>query len=300
MKPSRIKYNPYLSVEEIAQNSGVTVEAVKQYIKTRRIDRKYDEQLIKYRKVQEYVRKGEYTVPQIANILGFSPTTVRRYSDKRHIPKPNRDKVSALNQIQNTLFVSVSEFQGEILRSILAFHLNNDVTFDCDLTTAKGDFYKTCVPLPRFLYDINPQIDSVKTLEEAINLPDDIFNSIVIDLPYLVIRPTSRRKKTSFASFDSIEQMHQTYTSMIQLAWRLLKENGVLVFKAVDYKIAKEPIWTSDWSISTAVSIGFTLIDKYIYIDRKAMNAISSSQRRSYNPAHAFFLVFRKSGKTEK
>ena len=295
MKPSRIKYDPYLSLEDIAVNSGVSVEAVRRYIKNRRIDRKCDEEIIRYHKVKRKIKDNPHvTIPKISTSLSMAIGTVRKYADIKRPPLPSHGKISMVEQMQPTLYVSVSESESEILRAILFTYLNNTLTYDCDLTIGKGGFYQNSVPLPRFLYDINPLMDGVKNLSEAINLPNEVFNSVVIDLPCAIVKPTIRRKKQIFSSFGTIEELYATYKKMIELAWRLLKDDGILVFKTMDFSLNSEPLWISDKSVATAVQTGFSLIDKYIYIDRKAVNAITSSRRRASTPAHAYFFVFKK------
>ena len=135
---------------------------------------------------------------------------------------------------------------------------------------------------------------SEKHIPGAINLPNEQFDSVVIDLPCSIIRPTIRRKKQTFVSFDSTEDLHAAYRRMMTLAHRLLKEGGIMVFKTADFSLDNQPLWISDWSINTAIQIGFSLSDKYIYIDKKAIDAVTSTQRRAKTPTHAYFFVFRK------
>lgn len=297
MKPSNIQYDPYLSLEEIAHNSGVSVEAVRRYIKSREIDRKADEQLIKYKEVKKYLYEHkDATYPELAQALRMSISTARKYGEMKHPPRPTPGKISVVREMQNTLYVSVSASQSDILRAILSHYLDGALTYDCDLTTAKGSFYHHSVPLPRFLYDIAPQMEGVKHLDEAVNMPNEVFRSVVIDLPYSVATTKRRDRKQSFNNFASIEELYTTYQRMISLAWRLLKPDGILVFKTSDFSLAGKPMWISDWSISTAIQIGFSLADKYIYIDQKAVNAVTSSRRKANVPAHAYFLVFHKTG----
>lgn len=295
MRLSSIKYDPTLSIEQIAENSGVSENAVREYIKKRRIDRKYDENLIKYRQVNKYMFNHPGTrLPQVAYALGLSINTVRKYAAMTSPPQLSKGKRSALEDSKNELFVAVAESQPLILRAILSNHLAGALTFQCDLTTGKGDFYKGCVPIPDFLYDINPQLEGVKPLESAVNLPDDFFESVVIDLPCSIVKPTVRRQRTTFASFDSLDNLYAEYTKMIKLAARLLRSGGILVFKTADFRLAGQQVWISDWSIQTAINCGFTLADKYIYIDRSAIDAVTTSARKSNTPTHAYFLVFKK------
>ena len=295
MKLSSIKYDPYKTLEQIAIDSGVTVEAVRRYIRTRHIDRKCDEEIIKYHKVKDEIKKAPYApIPQIAKTLSMAIGTVRKYAEMKRPPRPTLGKFSMIEQTQKTLYVAVSESQSSILRAILTTYLNKALTYDCDLTYGKGRFYSDCVPSPQYIYDINPQLMNVHPLDEAINLPNECFKSVVIDLPCSIIKPTTRRKRQTFASFDCAENLYAVYRRMIALAFRLLKQNGILVFKTSDFSLDHQPLWISDWSITVALQIGFTLADKYIYIDRSAINAVTSSCRRTTTPTHAYFLILKK------
>lgn len=295
MKTSSIKYDPYKTLEQIASDSGLSVEAVRRYIKVRNIDRKCDDEIIKYQKVKMEIKNNPHSsIPEIAKSLSMAVGTVRKYADMRFPPRPKLGKISIIQQTNTTLYVAVSDSQNQILRAILTTYLNQALTYDCDLTYGRGYFYNESVPSPRFVYDINPQKENVKSLDAATNLPNGCFNSVVIDLPCSIIRPTVRRTKQNYAAFDNVEALYSTYTSMIGFAFRLLKEEGILVFKCSDFSLDGQPVWISDWTVANAVKIGFTLADKYIYIDRKAIEAVTSSQRRKSVPTHAYFFVFRK------
>lgn len=297
MKSSRIEYNPYKSIKEIAEASHVSEAAVRRYIKTSNIDRKYDEQLIMYRKVEDYMKDHpDCSWCEIARELHISVNTARKYGEMKEPPTLPDGKVSAVDalNVRDALFVSVSGSEGAILRAILAKHLDGEKTFDCDLTVGKGGFYKYSIPLPKLLYDICPQLDGTEPLKDAHNLPHESIGSVVIDLP-CAVAGSNQRKRVAYNSFSTINKMYEAYGDMITLAHRLLKPDGILVFKTADFAVKKEKIWASDLAIKYAVeTTGFELADKYIYIDRKAVNAVTSSARRAKVPTHAYFLVFRK------
>ncbi len=299
MKSSRIEYNPYKSIKEIAEASHVSEAAVRRYIKTSNIDRKYDEQLIMYRKVEDYMKDHpDCSWCEIARELHISVNTARKYGEMKEPPTLPDGKVSAVDalNVRDALFVSVSGSEGAILRAILAKHLDGEKTFDCDLTVGKGEFYKNNnIPLPKRLYDICPQIDRTKHLDEAFKLHGEVIKSAVIDLPCAVADPNQRKHTEYYNSFPSTDDMFAAYEKMINLAHQLLKPGGILVFKTADLAIEGKPLWASDLAIKYAVeTAAFELADKYIYIDRKAVNAVTSSARRAKVPTHAYFLVFRK------
>ena len=89
MKTSRItNYDPTLSVEENAANNNVTTATIRSYIQARGIDRATDRQIYLYNKVKDYARENPRAkAPQIADALGLTPNTVRRYMKMTEQPQ---------------------------------------------------------------------------------------------------------------------------------------------------------------------------------------------------------------------
>ncbi|MDE6394728.1 MAG: hypothetical protein K2K77_05240, partial [Duncaniella sp.] len=105
MRPSSIKYDPYKSLDEIAADSGVTVNAVRSYIKTHNIDRKFDDETIRHRRVTAYMRDHcGATIPQIANELGMAVGTVRKYACAKFTTQLSKGKISMLEDTSGPLF----------------------------------------------------------------------------------------------------------------------------------------------------------------------------------------------------
>ncbi len=95
MKTSRItKYDPTLSVEENAANNNVTTAAIRSYIQSRCIDRSTDRQIYLYNKIKEYVDEHpKVKAPQIAEALGLTANTIRKYLKMSEPPKPKEKKI---------------------------------------------------------------------------------------------------------------------------------------------------------------------------------------------------------------
>ena len=75
-----IDYNPELSIADNAKANDVVEATIQKYIKEKRIDRKRDEQFVKYNKVKlAYTYDSEMSVAQIAKKLGYSINTVKQY-----------------------------------------------------------------------------------------------------------------------------------------------------------------------------------------------------------------------------
>lgn len=75
-----IDYNPELSILENAQENDVAEATIKKYIQEKNIDRKRDEQYIKYNKVKlAYTYDSERPISKIAEKLRYSINTVKQY-----------------------------------------------------------------------------------------------------------------------------------------------------------------------------------------------------------------------------
>ena len=75
------------------------------------------------------------------------------------------------------LVKSTSYDQTKIINNILKLHVPSG-KIECDPTYSIGNFYKnTGIDIPKYRYDINPQIDGV-LYADAANLPLDARGSI--------------------------------------------------------------------------------------------------------------------------
>ena len=301
MKPSRItNYDSTLSVEENAANNNVTTAAIRSYIQARGIDRATERQIYLYNKVKEYVRENpKAKAPQIADALGLSANTVRRYLKMTEKPQAKEKKTATINQVDKLKFISVSESQTLILKTILAIHLPKRDRFQCDLTAWKLGFYKDGLLEPKHCYDKYASIlrnDSVRDLDEfETDWPDGTFENIVIDLPCSVEAPSTKSRFDVSTHFSSLPELLEEHEKMLRLAYRKMRTNGILVYKTMDFTFCGSPYWLSDEVLRMAKEIGFELADKYIYIDPQHSKIDRRRTRFTASvPAHAYFFVFRK------
>ena len=301
MKPSRItNYDPTLSVEENAANNNVTTAAIRSYIQARGIDRATERQIYLYNKVKEYVRENPRAkAPQIADALGLSANTVRRYLKMTEKPQAKEKKTATINQADKLKFISVSESQTVILKTILAIHLPKCDRFQCDLTAWKLGFYKDGLLEPKHCYDKYASIlrnDSVRDLAEfETDWPDGTFENIVIDLPCSVEAPSTKSRFDVSTHFSSLPELLEEHEKMLRLAYRKMRTNGILVYKTMDFTFCGSLYWLSDEVLRMAKEIGFELADKYIYIDLQHSKIDRRRTRFTASvPAHAYFFVFRK------
>lgn len=304
MKTSRItKYDPTLSVEENAANNNVTTAAIRSYIQSKGIDRSTDRQIYLYNKVKEYANQNpKDKAPQIAEALGLTANTVRKYLKMSEPPKPKEKKTTIINQVDKVHFLSVSDNQTDILKVILAIHLPKRMRFQCDLTAWKLGFYKEGLQKPKQCYDKYASMlnnNEVKDLADFdTDWHDGTFENIVIDLPCSVEMPSTKSRFDVSTHFSSLGELLEEHEKMLRLAHRKMQTKGILVYKVMDFTFQNAPYWLSDEVLRMAKEIGFELVDKLIYIDPKHSKIDRRRTRFTASvPAHAYFFVFKKAVK---
>lgn len=298
---SRINYNPSLSIRENAERCGVTDAAIRKYISEQGIDRRYDEQVKKYNAIRLYLQTHKDAKPsEVAKALKMSLNTVKKYMAMDAPPaKLTTDKISKVNLSKLTAPIkSVDRDQTAILSGILRLYCDNSPTFDCDLTTSVGAFYKYGIPRPAHCFDKYPVDDTVRQLSEAETLPDNSFSSIVIDLPFIVDEYVNSKEIQSmmqrrFTHFNSNEELYQVNQYMLALAFRLLKKDSVLVMKTQDYWYKGKQEWVALYVIEEARKLGFELLDQFLLVAKSKLLKQSYRQRCA-RKMHSYFLVFRK------
>lgn len=192
----------------------------------------------------------------------------------------------------NNIIKSISEDQNEILANILHLYVTKDC-FDCDLTTSKGVFYKHGIAKPQHLYDKFPQMEDVKNLEQAKELPDEIFDSIVVDLPFIINESKTASKgliEKRFTAFKNQDELYQANNEMLELSYRLLKKNGVLVMKTMDFCHSSKQYWMGHYVQNKAQELGFKLDDFFILTAKHRMLSKEVKQRHA-RKYHSYFLV---------
>lgn len=84
-RETKIKYDPSLSVVENAKKCGVSVAAIRYYIKTRRIDRRYEGKVKVVEGMKAYlVEHPNATRAELQRATGHGINTIRRYWDVLH------------------------------------------------------------------------------------------------------------------------------------------------------------------------------------------------------------------------
>ena len=77
-----IKYSPSLSIAENAKRNGVNEDAIRYYIRTRGIDRRYEGKMKVLEELKAYIEEHpNATRAELSKATGHGINTVRRYWD---------------------------------------------------------------------------------------------------------------------------------------------------------------------------------------------------------------------------
>lgn len=202
------------------------------------------------------------------------------------------NKVSKFDIKNRNAIKSVSNNQTEILRWIIQLY-NDGRVFEADLTASKCFFWKQ-IPRPDHLFDKYPQLEEVHPLNEADALPDESFQSIIYDLPFIISdKKTDSIIKERFDYFLSADEAYRVNLEMLHRAYRLLKQGGLLVVKTMDCGKAGKQYWISDYVLEKAREVDLELLDKFILTSSLRL-FIKTRQQHRARKYHSYFFVFKK------
>ena len=127
-KESNIKYSPSLSIAENAKRNGVTEDAIRYYIRTRGVDRRYEEKKKVLKSMKDYLKEHpNASKAEVARQSGRGINTVVRYWDilqgKAKL-QPNERKANLQEQrveaIKNRHIAYLDKLPVEFIREYLA------------------------------------------------------------------------------------------------------------------------------------------------------------------------------------
>ena len=180
----------------------------------------------------------------------------------------------------STIIKNISHSQTEILQNIMTLH-NNGEPFECDITASTLKFYldkngKERIPLPKYLFDVYPVDERVQKITPFERLPfeDNTLQSIVCDLPFVIspkkCKSVVEKKEGAnmisnrFSSFYPMEELIENIYWWIKECYRVLKKDGILVWKMQSTVSGGRQVWASPFSFLVADKTGFYVADEFI------------------------------------
>ena len=219
---------------------------------------------------------------------------------------------------------SIGYDQHEILYNIMNLH-NDGKPFDADITYSIGNFYGRFnikdsdgntltieIPSPEHKYDVNPQVEGVEKIEPdgKIPLDDNSIDSMVVDLPFVISCGPSMETpdydeegnkvknnliSRRFASYYPVSQLLESYKHWIEESYRVLKPDGILVWKTQGTITGSKFLNTPYYSRMIAESMGFDSYDEFILLAKNRLISGKVKKQQHARSFHSYFLVFKKS-----
>ncbi len=207
------------------------------------------------------------------------------------------------------LVKSISYDQSEIIKGILKLHVKEKV-IDCDPTYSKGNFYKnTGITPPKYKFDISPQTeDTIQADARHLPLEDNLLNCIMFDPPFLATTGKSITEGENnnfinrrFGVFPSETELHQFYIDAMQEFYRILKDDGILIFKCQDKISSSKQYLSHVFIINEAIKLGYYPKDMFILLAKNRLVADwQAKNQKNARKYHSYFLVFQKCNKQIK
>lgn len=209
--------------------------------------------------------------------------------------------------MENTLFgiqplITISYSNDEIIKNIM--QLYGIERFDLDCTYSKGVFWKN-LPDPIHKTDLKPQRKDVIEADSG-NLPFDNnqLKSIMFDPPFVIAGKTyADNKKGSsiiskrFEGYQNFQELKSHYNRTLIEAARILKDEGVLVFKCQDVVSSGKNHFTHCMVMEMGIKAGFNPKDLFILLAKNRINSFNGSKWKQQQHArkhHSYFWVFKK------
>lgn len=193
---------------------------------------------------------------------------------------------------------SINSKQTEIIKDILTLHCKTPI--ELDPTYSKGNFYKE-IPQPTYKFDINP-IEGVEKAS-ATNLPleNESITTMMFDPPFLASSGPSLMKEDNsnkitkrFSYFSSMEELYKFYRSSLQEFHRILKPDGILIFKCQDTVSSGKQYISHQFILNEANKIGFYTKDIFILLAESRLIGKNCEKQKHCRKFHSYFLVFQK------
>lgn len=199
---------------------------------------------------------------------------------------------------------SISYDEQEIIQNILQLHCKTGI--ELDPTYSKGNFYKGNFSEPIYKYDLYPQIEGV-IKANAENLPHDneTFNAIMFDPPFLATKGKSLADGSGgniinkrFGVYPTEKELHCFYVNALKEFYRILKKDGVLIFKCQDKVSSGKQYFSHIFIMNEAEKLGFYCKDMFILLAKNRIVADwQLKNQKNARKYHSYFLVLQKTNK---
>lgn len=198
---------------------------------------------------------------------------------------------------------SVAYSNKEAIGNIMMLH--GIEQFDLDCTYSKGAFYKGLVE-PKIKSDPFPVSEDVIEADsrDLYFLENESVGSMMVDPPFVIVGSGFDKNKGDgsitakrFSGYANYESLKTHYIGTISESYRVLKDEGTLVFKCQDTVSGGKNHFTHNLVMEMALSLGFYPKDLIVLVSNKRANAFNGSKWKNQYHArkyHSYFWVFEK------
>lgn len=179
--------------------------------------------------------------------------------------------------------------------------LYNIERFDLDCTYSIGYFWQK-LPQPLYKSDLYPKRKDV-VMANSNNLPFNNLKSIIFDPPFVIAGETYKNNNKGssviakrFGGFKDFPSLKKMYSETLKETYRVLQENGILVFKCQDVVSGGLNHFTHCLIMNMALRVGFYPKDLFILMAKNRMSAFGGKWQTQYHARkhHSYFWVFEK------
>ena len=208
--------------------------------------------------------------------------------------------------MNNILIKSISYDENEILNNIIKLHCKTNI--ELDATFSIGNFYKGKVKEPIWKFDLYPQVSGVVKADcrDLSNyVKDGCINTLIFDPPFLAtkgksldINNQSNKINKRFGIYPTEKELHQFYIDSLKEFYRILKNNGILIFKCQDKVSSGNQYLSHVFIINEAEKMGFYIKDLFILLAKNRIVANwQLKNQKNARKFHCYYLVLQKSKK---
>ena len=210
--------------------------------------------------------------------------------------------MDTLAVVKETIMIkSIGENQQEIIDNILSLHCETEI--ELDPTYSKGGFYKNREK-PRLRFDILDLPDCQIADCQSLPIEDGSISTMMFDPPFLATKGPSlevnddwNKINKRFGVFPTEKLLHTFYQKSLQEFHRILRKNGILIFKCQDKVSSGKQYLSHIFIINEAVRIGFYPKDLFILLAKNRLVADWQKNQKNARKFHSYFIVFQKTSK---
>lgn len=195
----------------------------------------------------------------------------------------------------DNIIKSVSESQAEIMTSIIWLYCKKGI--EIDLTYGKGGIWRGVEAVPRRRFDLNPS-DPETEKADVLELPlkSGSVYSVLFDPPFIAGGGTTGKIGKRYGHFIRPKGLSDFYEKALGEIYRILKINGWLIFKCMDFCNARKNWFFHCHIFNLAAGRGFFPKDLFI------LKAKTRVRPHNFRPEtqqyarkyHCYFWVFKK------